>query len=122
MMKITLSGCTASSMSEDGSIFVKLDAQPSGVSESVDELIDYHTTLTGGGRTTNLDFELELSDTTETMNVKVDDGHVTIERSASSIAANLEYSVHARGAVYTCTRWQSGGGTCVGPSNETRVF
>jgi hypothetical protein len=122
VFKITLSACTASGSQEDGTIFFENGNQPWVISYSSDDLIDYHTTLTGGGHTTNLDFGLEVTDSAQTMNVKVDDGHVSIEWDAHQGVGGSRYTVHARNGAYSCTRQYGGGGTCTGPSNDNRTF
>jgi hypothetical protein len=110
VMRITLSGCTVSGVTEDGVIFVQVDALPAGAAGSIEKLVDYHTTVTAGGQATKLDFDIDFIDSAATMNVRVPDGHVMILQQAPGAPAE----VYARDGVFSCSSRGSDGGPCVG--------
>jgi hypothetical protein len=113
-MKITLSACAVSPVVEDGAIFAQIDEQPldASSSESVVGLIDYHTTLTSGGQTTKLDFDVELLTDSMQMSVPVRDGFLLIAQVATGDPETV-YPINARDAqIYDCKRRVGAPGVC----------
>lgn len=132
MMRIKLAACAVEGMTEDGTIFVQLDAEGSGIAESIDELVDYHTTITGGtGQPSKVDFDLDVQATEMRMSLQVADGRLVISKdypypgtgpAPGTSSGDTKYTVDTKDGSFRCTRYASGSGSCTGPSNDFRTF
>jgi hypothetical protein len=126
-MQIKLSACALGDFVEDGAIYASLSGSTNGYAATLDEIVDYHTTITHAGQTTRADFELDVQNTTARMTVKSDDGTLVFLKNvpwtgSAPPPSDTSYDVVANNGSYQCTRWASGSGTCSGPVQDNRTF